>query len=214
MGDSNARLVLVPLTTAQSKWVGGKRLDFMMLRPKPGVDMDKALDAVWEALMLRSDNRAIYRLDSRVSIMNVLTGLVGAAGVILAAIAALSLLVGGIGIMNIMLVSVTERTKEIGLRKAIGAPQGAILQQFLIEASTLSLIGGLIGMFIAWSMGNFITIITAIKEFPTPDGLATPFPVVAGILAALFSAVIGVIFGLYPAMSAARLDPIVALRQE
>lgn len=214
MGDSNARLVMVPLSTAQSKWVGGKKLDMLMLRPKPGVDMQAALDSVWEALMLRSGNRPLYRLDSRESIMQVFTGVIGVAGVILAAIAALSLLVGGIGIMNIMLVSVTERTREIGLRKAIGAPSSAILQQFLIEAATLSLIGGLIGMGIAWMLGNLVTIITALREFPTSEGLATPFPIAAGIGAAAFSAFIGVVFGLYPAMSASKLDPIVALRHE
>ena len=214
MGDSNARLVMVPLTTAQAKWVGGKRLDMLMLRPKDGVDSNKAMDAVWEALMIRSGNRPLYRLDSRESIMQVFTGIIGVAGVILAAIAALSLLVGGIGIMNIMLVSVTERTREIGLRKAIGAPSGAILQQFLIEAATLGLVGGLIGMFIAWSLGNLVTFITALREFPTAEGLATPFPVTAALGAAAFSAFIGVVFGLYPALSASKLDPIVALRHE
>ena len=164
--------------------------------------------------MIRSGNRPLYRLDSRESIMQVFTGIIGVAGVILAAIAALSLLVGGIGIMNIMLVSVTERTREIGLRKAIGAPSGAILQQFLIEAATLGLVGGLIGMFIAWSLGNLVTFITALREFPTAEGLATPFPVTAALGAAAFSAFIGVVFGLYPALSASKLDPIVALRHE
>jgi putative ABC transport system permease protein len=214
LGDSNGRLILVPITTAQAKWVGGKKLDMMLLRPKAGVDQAKAMDHVWEALMIRSGGRPIYRVDSNESIMQVFTGIIGAAGVLLAGIAALSLLVGGIGIMNIMLVSVTERTREIGLRKAIGAPSSAILQQFLIEAATLSLIGGLIGMLIAWMLGNFVTILTALKEWPNPDGLATPFPFTAAIGAALFSAFIGVVFGLYPALSASKLDPIVALRHE
>ncbi|MBI3722245.1 MAG: FtsX-like permease family protein, partial [Fimbriimonas ginsengisoli] len=214
LGDSSARMVLVPITTAQSKWMGSRRVDFIMLRAKPGVKVNDAMDSVWRALMLRSHNRPIYRLDSRESILSVLEGLVGVAGVILAAVAALSLLVGGIGIMNIMLVSVTERTREIGLRKAIGAPQAAILQQFIIEAAMLSMVGGLIGMFIAWSLGNAVTILTAMRQWPSPDGLATPFPLTAAIGAALFSAFIGVVFGLYPAISAAKLDPIVALRHE
>jgi len=214
MGDSNARLVMVPLTTAQAKWVGGTKLDIIMLRPKPGTDMTKALDNVWQALMLRSGNRPIYRVDSRESLMNVFNGVIQVAGVLLAAIAALSLLVGGIGIMNIMLVSVTERTREIGLRKAIGAPRDAILRQFLIEAATLGLVGGLIGMFLAWSFGLMITLITAHNNFPDANGLSAPFPVTAAIGSALFSAFIGVVFGLYPALSAAALDPIVALRHE
>ena len=138
----------------------------------------------------------------------------GGAGGILAAVAALSLLVGGIGIMNIMLVSVTERTKEIGLRKAVGAKRNSILTQFLVEAATLSLVGGLIGMGIAWAIGKLVTAVTMAQQFPGKEGLQTPFPVTAAIMAALFSAFIGVVFGLYPAMSASRLDPIVALRRE
>lgn len=214
LGDSTARMILVPITTAQMKWVGGKRIDFILLRPKKGVKTEDAVEAVWEALMVRSGNKPIYRVDSNDSILQIFNGVVAGAGVVLAAVAALSLLVGGIGIMHIMLVSVTERTREIGLRKAIGARRTAILQQFLIEAATLSLVGGLIGMFIAWSLGNVVTIITAAKQWPTPGGLATPFPITAGIMSAIFSAFIGVVFGLYPAISASRLDPIVALRHE
>lgn len=214
LGDSTARMVLVPISTAQLKWVGGNRVDFILLRPKTGVKTEVATEAVWEALMVRSGNKPIYRVDSNDSILQVFNGVVAAAGVILACIAALSLLVGGIGIMNIMLVSVTERTKEIGLRKAVGAKRGAILLQFLVEAATLSLVGGLIGMFVAWSIGNVVTIATAMIQWPNADGLATPFPITAGLMAALFSAFIGVVFGLYPAISASSLDPIVALRHE
>jgi putative ABC transport system permease protein len=214
LGDGTARMVLVPITTAQSKWMGGERVDMILLRPKAGVKADDATQAVWEALMVKSGNKPIYRVDSNESILAVFTGVVAAAGIILAAIAALSLLVGGIGIMNIMLVSVTERTKEIGLRKAVGAKRGAILVQFLVEAATLSLVGGIIGMFVAWSIGNIVTLLTAAREWPTPEGLATPFPIAAGIMSAMFSAFIGVVFGLYPAISASKLDPIVALRHE
>jgi putative ABC transport system permease protein len=214
LGDDTARMVLAPITTAQDKWVGGDRLDMILLRLKPGVKSDDAMDSVWRALMLKSGNKPIYRVDSNESIAKVFNSVIGVAGGILAAIAALSLLVGGIGIMNIMLVSVTERTKEIGLRKAVGAKRNAILLQFLVEAATLSLVGGLIGMFIAWSLGNIVTIITASMGMMDGNGLATPFPVTAGILAALFSAFIGVVFGLYPAISASSLDPIVALRHE
>ncbi len=214
MGDSTARMMLIPITMAQKKWVGGDRIDMIMLRAKPGIVVDDAMGQVWRALMVKSNGRPVYRVDSRESILQVFGKVVGAAGTVLAAIAALSLLVGGIGIMNIMLVSVTERTKEIGLRKAVGAKRGAILMQFLIESATLSLIGGIIGMFIAWLLGQAVHLVTIQLKWPTEAGFIAPFPMSAAVMAAIFSALIGVIFGLYPAMSASKLDPIVALRTE
>ncbi|RYG30442.1 FtsX-like permease family protein, partial [bacterium] len=155
-----------------------------------------------------------YRVDSSESVVKVFGAILGGAGAVLAGIAALSLLVGGIGIMNIMLVSVTERTREIGLRKALGAKRGAVLTQFLVEAGTLSLVGGLIGMTLAYVLGVAVTFGTAAAKFPHEGGLTTPFPVTAAVLATIFSAGIGILFGLYPALSASRLDPIVALRRE
>jgi len=214
LGDNTGRILLVPITTAQMKWLGGNKLDVIYLRARPDVTDADAMEAVWEAMMARSGNKTVYRVDSNQSISGVFTGLSTTAGAILAAVAALSLLVGGIGIMNIMLVSVTERTKEIGLRKALGARRSAILMQFLIEAGTLSLVGGLIGMGIAWGMGQVVTIVTLMKHWPSAEGLTAPFPISAAIMAAAFSAVIGMVFGFYPAMSASQLDPIVALRTE
>jgi putative ABC transport system permease protein len=123
----------------------------------------------------------------------------------LTALSAVSLLVGGIGIMNIMLVSVTERTREIGLRKALGARRDDILQQFGLEAVVLSAVGGLIGLLIglggAWAL-------TTILQFPLALSAETP------LLAIAISGIVGVIFGAYPAWRAARLDPIEALRRE
>ncbi|HEY0866239.1 MAG TPA: ABC transporter permease [Fimbriimonas sp.] len=214
MGDTNARDVYLPLTTAQDKWVGGDRLFMITARPKPGVPVADAQQAIWEALMLKSGNKRIYRVESYESMLEVFGRIFGVAGGVLAAVAALSLLVGGIGIMNIMLVSVTERTKEIGLRKAVGAKNGAILTQFLVEAGTLSLIGGMIGMAMAWTIGKGLEFGTAAMKWPSASGLPATFPVWAAVGAMLFSALIGVIFGLFPAISAARLDPIVALRTE
>jgi putative ABC transport system permease protein len=127
--------------------------------------------------------------------------------IFLAAIAAISLLVGGIGIMNIMLVSVTERTHEIGLRKAIGAKSGVILMQFLLEALVLALLGGCIGIGLGWGMAHLVVVISN-NQF---QALVTPEAV---LLAVGFSALVGIVFGVYPAARAAHLNPIDALRFE
>lgn len=137
------------------------------------------------------------------SIQDLLGQITGALGVMLTAIAGVSLLVGGIGIMNIMLVSVTERTREIGLRKAIGAPEQAILQQFLIEAVILSIAGGVIGIGIGCGSALLIGVLTPLK--PT-------IPLSAILLATGVSGGVGLVFGVVPARQAAKLDPIVALR--
>jgi putative ABC transport system permease protein len=121
-------------------------------------------------------------------------------------IATVSLVVGGIGIMNIMLVSVTERTREIGLRKAVGAKRGDILGQFLIEAVVLSLLGGFIG--IAIGVGGTVAVSTAMEDLSPHISPSTI------MLATGFSIIVGLFFGIYPAMRAARLNPIDALRYE
>lgn len=214
MGESTGRDIWVPLTTAESKWVGGESLSFISMRPKPEYTTKETMDDVWEALMIRSDNRVLYRLESREEILESLQEVLGGAGMILASIAALSLLVGGIGIMNIMLVSVTERTREIGLRKAVGGTKQGIMTQFLVESAVLSMVGGIIGMSIAYSLGVVVQTMSRQYAFPSEAGLTTPFPLTAAILAALFSACIGAVFGLYPAARAASLSPMEALRTE
>jgi putative ABC transport system permease protein len=214
MGDTNARDVLVPITTAQDKWLGGETVTYITTRPKKGYDTAGTVEQVWQAMMRKSNNKRIYRVDSRESILQLFGVILGSAGTLLAGIAGLSLLVGGIGIMNIMLVSVTERTREIGLRKAVGAKRASILIQFLVEAIVLSMFGGAIGMLIAAMIGQSITLITAGLSWPTKAGLSMPFPLTAAALALGFSALIGIIFGFFPAMSASKLNPIDALRKE
>ncbi len=214
MGERNPDVLFLPLSSANSKWLGGDQIDLILMRSVADRPIDDALEQVWRAMMAKSGNRAIYRVESSENVLKIFSGIVGTAGAALAGIAALSLLVGGIGIMNIMLVSVTERTREIGLRKAIGAKRPAILTQFLIEAATLSLIGGLIGMGIAYLLGLAATAATAKMGFPDKNGLQATFPIAAAIAASGFSAFIGMVFGFFPAMTASRLDPIVALRHE
>ena len=132
-----------------------------------------------------------------------MTGVIGA-------IAGISLFVGGIGVMNIMLVSVTERTREIGLRKALGATRGNILTQFLIESMVLTLIGGLLGLGLAYGINSLIAAVVPENVFGGPPIVSTT----AAIGSLVFSAMVGVVFGILPANKASKLDPIEALRYE
>jgi putative ABC transport system permease protein len=145
-------------------------------------------------------------------IANVFAIVTGTLTMMVSGIAGISLFVGGVGIMNIMLVSVTERTREIGIRMAVGATSGDILRQFLIEAILLSCFGGVIGFLLG--LGLSVGITNLINSITT----GTKWPVIislpAGIMAVLFSAAVGVFFGYYPARLASQLDPIEALRYE
>jgi putative ABC transport system permease protein len=143
-------------------------------------------------------------------ILDVMNQLTSTMTIFLGGIAAISLLVGGIGIMNIMLVSVTERTREIGLRKAIGASRGDILIQFLSESVALSLVGGIIGILLGWAIG---LVVSLVAQNSGADFTVTLSPD-AIILATAFSTAIGVFFGFYPANRAASLTPVEALRSE
>jgi len=134
-----------------------------------------------------------------------MTGIITTLTIFLGAIAAISLLVGGIGIMNIMLVSVTERTREIGLRKAVGAGKSDILWQFLIEAIVMSLVGGLLGIGLGMAISQIASSALNVQALVTVNSVGLAFG---------FSAAVGVFFGIYPAMRAANLHPIDALRYE
>jgi putative ABC transport system permease protein len=146
-----------------------------------------------------------FRSESSAELLQTANQIVATITLLLVGIASISLTVGGIGIMNIMLVSVTERTREIGIRMSIGARRGDIRNQFLIEALTLSLVGGAIGMALGLLVGYFVTKVATLPFVVSPTSILMPF---------LVSAAIGVAFGLYPAIRASRLDPIVALRSE
>jgi putative ABC transport system permease protein len=148
---------------------------------------------------------ADFSVLSQQQLLSTLTTITTTLTVFLGAIAGISLLVGGIGIMNIMLVSVTERTREIGLRKAVGAKQSVILLQFLVETMFLSITGGLIGIGLGWGIAELVTLSKLITTSVTPNSVALAF---------LFSSAVGVFFGLYPAYRASRLRPIEALRYE
>ena len=156
-------------------------------------------------LRLKNRTENDYYFQSAQDQFRQLDGLLSTLSLVLGSIAGISLVVGGIGIMNIMLVSVTERTKEIGIRKALGATTGDILQQFLIESAALSGVGGLIGTLLAISIVNIVGIVTKTSVVIKPESV---------IVAVSFSALVGLFFGLYPARKAASKDPIEALRFE
>ncbi len=204
VGNSEDRME-IPFTVYHELRPGP--VDYLQAFPAPGVDSATAIDAITRELHRLHGERSKYTVqdsDAQISTFFKFINLVAAG---LTAIGGVSLLVAGIGIMNIMLVSVTERTKEIGLRKSIGASAGDITFQFLLEAIYLSLIGGGIGMCI-----GILAVLGAFQLLEQFTGPA-PIPYVLIISVAVgFSTLVGTIFGTYPAMRAGRLDPIEALR--
>jgi putative ABC transport system permease protein len=209
MGQDQDDTVLVPLRTLQRRVTGSQDVRQIQVAAADGVSTDRVKASI-EALMRERRHIAAGEsddfnvLDTK-QIAQTMTGTTTLLTMLLSAVAAVSLLVGGIGIMNIMLVSITERTREIGTRLAIGALEREVLLQFLVEAVTLSAIGGVIGILIA-----------AAASIGLSRLMNVPFLFNARIngLAFLFSAAIGVLFGYLPARRAARLDPIDALRHE
>ena len=209
MGQDQDDLVVIPLRTFQRRVSGNQEIGIIQVSVREGASTEKVQRDI-ERLM--RDRRHVgknkeddFNVMDMKEIAKMLTGTTKTLTALLSAVAAVSLLVGGIGIMNIMLVSVTERTREIGIRLAIGALEREVLMQFLVEAVVLSSFGGPIGIVLA------VTASVGLARV-----LQVPFVFNAGIVivAFLFSAAVGVIFGYFPALKAARLDPIEALRNE
>jgi putative ABC transport system permease protein len=202
-------IVFVPLTTAQRRLFGVRHIRTLHVQVRSAEEMTEAQAALTELLRTRHrlgpNENDDFTIRSQADILQAFTGVSQTMTMLLGGIAAVSLIVGGIGIMNIMLVSVTERTREIGIRKAVGARQRDILLQFLVESVALSVTGGVIGV------GVGIVASRLISQFA---GWATLLSAQAILLAFSFAMAVGVFFGLYPARRAALLDPIVALRHE
>jgi len=214
-GRSQDDVVFIPLSAAKSRVLGAVRgttreaLDFITIKMSDAAAMPE-IERELEALLrqrhhIRGDAPSDFRIENPADVLFARGAAVRLLGSLLIAVAAVSLVVGGISIMNIMLVSVTERTREIGLRMAVGASRRDIRWQFLIEALILALMGGLVG-----AISGAVAAVAIAWEAGWPI-LISPWAI---ILACGFAGVIGISFGLYPAYRAARLDPIVALRFE
>jgi putative ABC transport system permease protein len=182
---------------------------YIAVKPRPGVPVDQAQEAVTVLLRelrhLRPADRNSFDLITQDQILDIFDKLTGAFFLVMIVLSSVGLMVGGIGVMAIMMVSVTDRTREIGVRKALGATRGDIMLQFLIEASTLTGIGGAIGIVIGLGMGGVVTKFMKVDAAP---------PAALTAIAVTVSVGIGVVFGLLPARRASRLDPVEALRYE
>ena len=209
MGNDQDDVVILPLHTVQRRVLGNQRVNTLLVSMEDGSDADRIKSSLSQLLRERrkladADDDNFNVLDTK-QVADTLSGTTKIMTTLLGAVAAVSLLVGGIGIMNIMLVSVTERTREIGVRLAIGALEHEVMLQFLIEAVVLAALGGVIGIVIATGASLGLARLMDVPYAFDPG---------INLLAFVFSAVIGVVFGYFPARRAARLDPIQALRHE
>jgi len=194
--------VYIPVTTMMKRMTGSKYVNSYSAQ---ATDSKEAIKQVEFLLAKKLEDPDLYNVTSQEEILETIQQVSSTMILMLAGIAGISLLVGGIGIMNIMLVSVTERTREIGIRKALGAKKKDILIQFLIEALVMSLVGGAVGLILGWA----VSVLVSRYGGWTPT--LSMFSVVIGIG---FSSAVGLIFGIYPAMKAAKLNPVEALRYE
>jgi putative ABC transport system permease protein len=209
MGNDQDDVVILPLHTVQRRVLGNQRVNTLLVSMNDGSDAERLKAGLTQLLRERrklaeADDDNFNVLDTK-QIADTLSGTTKIMTTLLGAVAAVSLLVGGIGIMNIMLVSVTERTREIGVRLAIGALENEVMLQFLIEAVVLAALGGVIGIVLATAMSIVLAQVMQVPYLFSPT---------INLLAFVFSAAIGVVFGYFPARRAAQLDPIDALRHE
>lgn len=215
LGQTQDNIIIMPLTTFEKIFPKptGYSVVFRSLTiqvmPKSGKKVDDAIDQIRELLRRRRglgyDKPDDFGINTQETLRQIYKNITNIAFIVMIAVAAISLVVGGIGIMNIMLVSVTERTREIGLRKAIGASSRDILNQFLYEAVVLSIIGGGIGIALGLGIAKIVSVVSPLKA-------AAPFWTI--LLGFGFSAGVGIFFGIYPANRASKLNPIEALRYE
>jgi len=209
--------VLIPITTAQARLMhfgeAKNAVDSIEVQAASSDKVTEAVDQITNILNIRHGTAVgvnDFTVRTQADILSTATSITGVLTLFLGGIAGISLLVGGIGIMNIMLVSVTERTREIGLRKALGARRSDILVQFLTESILLGLVGGLIGVLLAWGITSAVQVIAAASSTTLNPQIGLD----SVLLATLFSMAVGLVFGLYPANRAASLQPVEALRFE
>jgi putative ABC transport system permease protein len=207
-GQSRDDFIIVPLSVFQKMW-GSRRSLSVSIKAYDNASLQEVQDQI--RMLMRAHHRLAYNdkdtfgLVTADAINNFVQALFGIIAAVALGVTSISLVVGGIVIMNIMLVTVTERTREIGIRKSLGARRRDILMQFLVESTTLSLVGGFIGLAIAYGVSLIL-----VRFTPVPAEL----PIWAAVLAIGVSSGVGLVFGIYPAWKAAKLDPIVALRAE
>jgi putative ABC transport system permease protein len=214
-GIDQDSLVIVPITVAQKQLLGIDYYNSLSIEAQPQYSIDYVKERITKIIRfshrITNPDKDDFTIRTQADILSLLGNITSVMTAFLSAIASISLIVGGIGIMNIMLVSVLERTKEIGLRKALGAKNAEIILQFLLESVMLTFVGGIIGT-IGGGLLSFL-ISLAIKSFAQP-GWVFQMPMSALVLSATVSTVTGIIFGLYPARQAAKRSPVEALRYE
>ena len=214
-GVDQGNIVIMPIAVAQKQLLGINYLNTIMVQANSEYKIDFAKNRVMFALRqnhgISDPNKDDFNVQTQADVLSLLGNITSILTLFLAAIASISLIVGGIGIMNIMLVAVTERTKEIGLRKAVGATNSDILQQFLIESVLLTFVGGAVGI----AVGGAVVGVIYFGLITCADiGWVFSFPISAVILGLTVSGVAGVVFGIYPARKAGNKNPIDALRYE
>ncbi|MEK7612262.1 MAG: ABC transporter permease [Patescibacteria group bacterium] len=215
-GVNQGDMVIIPITVAQKELLGIIYFNNILVQANPEYEIDFAKSRLTFALRqshgITDPKKDDFIIQTQADILSILGSITSILTLFLAAIASISLIVGGIGIMNIMLVAVTERTREIGLRKAVGATDGDILKQFLIESVLLTFIGGAIG--IAVGAGIVGLIYFVLTTFFASLGWVFAFPISAVVLGFAVSGIAGLVFGIYPARQAGKKNPIDALRYE